>query len=95
MLLLLTILSVLAVWSLLGLLIIGLLLIRKTLESVRLTFERIAMGVRAIEKETEPLGPRALNFAEHLTSAAGHIAALPAALTRIDSELTESGGPGA
>jgi hypothetical protein len=62
MLLLLTILSVLALWSLLARLIVGLLLIRKTLESVRITLERIAMGVRAIEKETEPLGPQALNF---------------------------------
>ena len=52
---LLTILSVLAVWSLLGVLVIGLLLVLKTLEGVRGSLEKIAMGVRAIEQETKPL----------------------------------------
>ena len=50
--LLLTILSVLAVWLLLGVLCIGIYLIRKTLESVRIYLEKIAMGVRAIERQT-------------------------------------------
>lgn len=54
--LLLTILSVLAVWSLLALLVIGLLLIHKSLQSVMLRLEQITMGVRAIERQTEPLG---------------------------------------
>lgn len=47
--LLLTVLSVLAAWTLLGVLMIGLLMIFKTLEGARRYLEQIAMGVRAIE----------------------------------------------
>lgn len=54
--LLLAVLSVLAVWALLGVLAIGLVMVLKTLQSVRGWLERIAMGVRAIESETAPLG---------------------------------------
>ena len=90
--LLLTILSVLALWSLLALLIIALLLIRKTLESVRVSLERIAMGVRAIEKETEPLGPKAILFVEHTTGAIKLAGSLPDALAAIDRELARIGG---
>jgi hypothetical protein len=89
---LLTVLSVLSVWSLLALLIIGLLLIRKTLESVRISLERIAMGVRAIEKETEPLGPHAITFVDHVTAALGPVASLPDALSGIGRELRRIGG---
>lgn len=53
--LLLTILSILAAWALLMVLAIGLLLILKPLQSVRAHLEKIAMGVRAIERETAPL----------------------------------------
>jgi uncharacterized protein YoxC len=56
--LLLTILSVLAVWAFLTVLIIGLLLILKPLESIRAFLEKITMGVRAIEHQTAPLGAR-------------------------------------
>jgi hypothetical protein len=55
----LTILSVLAAWSLLGVIAGGLLMILNALKSVRRRMENIAMGVRAIETETAPLGPRA------------------------------------
>lgn len=54
--LLLAVLSVLAVWALLGVLAIGLVLVLKTLQSIRGWLERIAMGVRAIETQTTPLG---------------------------------------
>ena len=64
--LLLTILSVLAVWSLLTALIVGLLYVFKALESIRDVLHRIAMGVRAIEQETAPLE----NLASQLPSAA-------------------------
>ena len=63
---LLTALSVLAVWSLLGVLVVGLLLVLKTLESVRGSMEKIAMGVRAIEQETKPLGVRSAALAATL-----------------------------
>jgi uncharacterized protein YoxC len=56
--LLLTILSVLALWALLIVLIAGLLLILKPLQSIRSYMEKITMGVRAIERETLPLGAR-------------------------------------
>ena len=53
--LLLTILSVLAVWALLTLLVVGLLLIFKPLEAIRGHLQKINAGVRAIEQETAPL----------------------------------------
>ena len=66
--LLLTILSVLALWALLTVLVAGLLLILKPLDGVRTRLEKITMGVRAIEEETKPLGARA----ETLIVALGH-----------------------
>lgn len=48
-------LAVLAGWCFLGVLVIGLFIVLKVLQSVRTWLERIAMGVRAIEKQTEPL----------------------------------------
>jgi uncharacterized protein YoxC len=68
--LLLTILSVLALWALLATLIVGLLLILKPLESVRSHMQRIAMGVRAIERETKPLGESAVMLTDTLVQAA-------------------------
>lgn len=59
MVLLLTILSVVAVWAFLTVLVLGLLLVLKGLQGVRAAMEKISMGVRAIEKQTEPLGSRA------------------------------------
>lgn len=54
--LLLTILSVLALWALLSVLVIGLLLILRPLQSVRGYLEKTTMGVRAIEQQARPLG---------------------------------------
>lgn len=70
MVLLLTVLSVLAVWSLLALLVLGLLVVLKALEAVRRNLEQIAMGVRAIERETAPLGRDAATLGTNLHSAA-------------------------
>jgi hypothetical protein len=53
--LLLTILSVLALWAFLNVLMVGLYLILKPLEGVRIYLEKITMGVRAIERQTRPL----------------------------------------
>ena len=53
--LLLTIVSVLAVWAFLTELVVALLLVFKTLESIRGALQRIAFGVRAIERETAPV----------------------------------------
>lgn len=79
----LAVLSVLAVWAFLGLLFLGLLFVEKALESVRVSLEEIAMGVRAIERQTSPLGPgahavavRLGTAAEALSTTAGAVAAL-------------------
>lgn len=94
--LLLTILSVLALWALLALLFFGLLLLLKPLESVRRNLEQITMGVRAIEHETLPLGVQAEALqdslgetgqsidatAGHLTSAARSLEAIAPKLRR-------------
>ena len=65
--LLLTMLSVLTLWSFLMLLVFGLLLVRKVLESVRGNMERITMGVRAIERQTAPLELHVPSFVRLLT----------------------------
>jgi hypothetical protein len=51
--------AVLAIWAFLGVLTVGLLLVMKSLQSVRAWFERIAAGVRAIEQQSAPLATHA------------------------------------
>lgn len=68
--LLLTILSVLAVWAFLLVLVIGLLLIFKPLQSVKVRLEQITAGVRAIEQETKPLNKRSDQLVQLLQEAA-------------------------
>ena len=58
-------LAILAVWALLGVLAIALFVVLKVLQSIRGWLERIAMGVRAIEKETEPLPSELRALASH------------------------------
>ncbi len=72
----LTVLSVLLFWIFLIVLSVGLWLIFRPLESIRTWLEKIAMGVRAIERETEPLLPQATN--------------LIASLERVDATLGEA-----
>lgn len=74
------ILSILAGWGLLGVLIAGLGLIFQTLQCIRRSLEQIAMGVRAIEQQTSLLGTRAealtltlSRAAETVDAAAGHL----------------------
>ncbi len=67
--LLLTILSVLAVWTVLALLTVSLMLIRQPLKRARIHLERIAMGVRAIEQQVTPLGDRAKRLVDLLEEA--------------------------
>lgn len=67
--LLLTILSVLAAVSFLLVLSISLLLIFKTLQSVKVTLRKIAMGVRAIEQQTISLQDRGAVLHETLSTA--------------------------
>jgi uncharacterized protein YoxC len=84
MVILLTVASVLAVWALLTVLMLGLLVIFKTLDAVRRNLQQIAMGVRAIEQETAPLGTRAVALD-------GNLAALTAALGSLAEALERTG----
>ncbi len=81
--LLLTILSAIGLWTLLALLVIGLQVIYKVLESIRGNLERIAMGVRAIERETRPLAPRARAAAELVTGVDGALGRLTSSLGQV------------
>lgn len=72
---LLTILSVVAGWSLLGVLAVGLLAILRPLEGIRSYLEKITMGVRAIEQETMPLTTQVDALAGGLGAAGGTVGA--------------------
>jgi uncharacterized protein YoxC len=66
---LLTVLSVLAAWALLGVLFVGLLLVFKSLQSIRHWFEKITVGVRAVEHQTRNLPARGNRLTVSLTEA--------------------------
>lgn len=83
----LTILSVLAGWTLLGVIAGGLLMILNALKSVRRHMENIAMGVRAIETETAPLGPRAVKLIDGLGQGADGLNAVAARVGDIGRDL--------
>lgn len=85
--LLLTIVSVIAAVAFVSVLGTGLLMIFKTLHSVQRSLEQIAMGVRAIEKETKPLGPRGLAFAGALSETATELGRAAERLNEFDHEL--------
>ncbi len=55
---LLTVLSVVAAWALIGVLLVALLLVAKELQSIRHWFEKITVGVRAVEHQTAHLAER-------------------------------------
>lgn len=52
-------LSVLLAWALLGVLLVGLLLMVKSLQSIRHWFEKTTVGLRAVEHQTKDLNVRA------------------------------------
>ncbi len=54
----LTVLSVLVAWALLGVLLVGLFLMVKSLQSIRHWFEKTTMGLRAVEHQTKDLSRR-------------------------------------
>lgn len=85
--LLMAILSVIAVWAFLLVLLIGLLLIWKVLDSIRISMERITMGVRAIEQETNPLRAHAGTLAERIQQTNQGVQGVSQGLTQIDSDL--------
>jgi hypothetical protein len=55
---LLTVLSVVGAWALIGVLLVALLLVFKELQSIRHWFEKITVGVRAVEHQTASLAAR-------------------------------------
>jgi hypothetical protein len=55
---LLTVLSVIAAWALIGVLLVALLLVAKELQSIRHWFEKITVGTRAVEHQTADLAAR-------------------------------------
>ncbi|MBA3725019.1 MAG: hypothetical protein H0W86_00870 [Armatimonadetes bacterium] len=82
--LLLTILSALGLWALLIILIIGLFLIYKVLDSVRRSLEQIAMGVRAIDSETKPFAEYGTRSQSLLTEASAAFRRSAEALSTFD-----------
>lgn len=82
----LTILTALAAVVLLLALIIALFLILRALQSIRGYLEKIAFGVRAIEKETEMLGGiERLNGG--MTALAGEIESVATHFTNVDNNV--------
>jgi hypothetical protein len=66
---LLTVLSVLSAWALLGVVAVGLLLVFKSLQSIRHWFEKNVVSVRAVEQQTADLGPRVIVLTSSLREA--------------------------
>lgn len=85
--LLLTLLSVIALWALLSVLILGLLLILRPLQTVRGYLEKITMGVRAIEHQARPLGPRAVALIGSLDEANAGLRSAAARIADVDRGL--------
>ncbi|MDP8954091.1 MAG: hypothetical protein M3N37_04080 [Actinomycetota bacterium] len=54
----LTALSVLVGWALLGVVLVGLFLMAKSLQSIRHWFEKTTVGLRAVEHQTRDLAAR-------------------------------------
>lgn len=81
---LLAVLSVLAAWAFLTVLVLGLLLIFKGLQGTESSLEKITMGVRAIERQTDPLDSHAETVAKRLEELA---AGLEEAGRRLGSTL--------
>jgi hypothetical protein len=84
-----TLLTILAVWAFLTVLVFSVLLVRKALESARIHLQHIAMGVRAIEKQTEPLGPVLRDVNQSLLHVA-ELLGLPPAEPRVSERTVEA-----
>ncbi len=90
--LLLAILSAIGLWTLLALLVIGLQIIYTVLESSRGNLERIAMGVRAIERETQPLAPRTETAARLVAEVEDRLRRLTSSVEHLLPALDSAGG---
>lgn len=88
--LLLAILSGLALWVLLAVLVALLGRIRAALASINATLAKIAMGVRAIERETAILSDVLPGTATTLTQVADHAALIASRLASAENRLAEA-----
>ncbi len=86
------ILSVLAAWALLGVLAAGLLLIVKALQSIRGWFEKIVVGVRAVEQQLAPLDAYARALSASTTDATAALDAAARRLAETDTALRAAAG---
>lgn len=93
--LLLTILSVLLAWGFLTALVAGLLIILKSLQSVRGSLEQIAMGVRAIRHQVRPFGTSAAGTAEGISMAEASLARLARRMAGAREGVGNGSGAGA
>jgi hypothetical protein len=74
---LLTTLSVLAAWALLGVVAVGLLLVVKSLQSIRHWLEKITVGLRAVEHQTKGLVARGTVLTASFGEAIDALASVP------------------
>lgn len=72
----LTALSVLVAWALLGVLLVGLFLTVKSLQSIRHWFEKTTVALRAVEHQTDDLDVRGAVLAASLREAVEALHAL-------------------
>src|SRR5919198_3708991 len=79
---------------LVAVLAVYLLSIASTLRTVARTLGLVTFGVRAIEKQTEPLGPVLRDVNAGLEQVAA-LLGLPPAERRVSERTVEAGGPGA
>ena len=84
---LLTVLSVLVVWAFLTVLVLGLLLIFKGLQGTGSSLEKVTMGVRAIERQTDPLESHAEEVAGGLDDLATGLEEVTRRLDRVTPKL--------
>lgn len=85
-------LSVLAVWALLGVLAVGLLLTLKALQSIRGWFEKVLVGVRAVEQQLAPLDAYTRALTASTTDAAATIDAAARRLAETGPVLQAAAG---
>lgn len=81
------VLSVVGAWGLLGMLASALLLVHKSLQSIRGWFEKVTTGLRAVEHQTLPLGLRTEELTATLTAATAAVDAAAQRLREADGLL--------
>ena len=86
-----TVLSGMALWVLLIALVLGLSRVLRALEGIRSSLDKIAMGVRAIEQETNPLPTNIEGINNSFGSLAGGLESVNGHLESVDRNLDPVG----